>query len=58
MPPCIPGRTYGCRQAEEVKNGFRKLENLMCCGITDEEISALTAGLERVRENLKQGEEM
>ncbi len=48
----------GRQKADEVKNGFRKLENLMCCGITDEEISALTAGLERVRENLKQGEEM
>ena len=41
-------------KAEEVKDGFRELEEVMCKGISREEIRVLTEGLAKVEENLRE----
>lgn len=43
----------GCRKAEEVKKGFRCLEDIMCSEVSDEELEELIRGLEKIRENLR-----
>lgn len=44
----------GMEKAEEVKEGFRKLEDMMCGGMKDQDISSITELLLEVRDNLKE----
>ena len=44
----------GEAKATEVKDGFRELEEVMCRGISREEIRVLTEGLAKVEKNLRE----
>ena len=43
----------GMEKAEEVKKGFQKLEDVMCSGMSEREVSGITEALIKVRDNLK-----
>ena len=47
----------GKEKAAEVKEGFRELEEVMCRGISEEELRVLTHGLKKVGENLENADE-
>lgn len=48
----------GREKAEEVNRGFERLEEMLCRDLSEEEISSLTAGLEKVKESLETEEKM
>lgn len=48
----------GRQKAEEVNRGFESLEEMLCRELSGEEISSMTAGLEKVKESLETGESM
>ena len=48
----------GRKKAEEVNRGFERLEEMLCRDLSEEEISSLTAELEKVKESLETEEKM
>ncbi len=48
----------GRQKAKEVDRGFKRLEEILCRDLSEEEIRSLTAGLEKVKESLETGEDM
>ena len=43
----------GIGKAEEVKEGFRQLEDMMCDGMSEQKVGEITKTLLKVRDNLK-----